>query len=103
MLTSNDRVTRKKFRDALRHGNEALSKNFPFAGFSSAFYFEFTRWPQRRPMIPSVRKFWADDTGATAIEYRSIAAGISLAIRAVVNGAGARLDAGFAPLDGSLK
>jgi len=54
-------------------------------------------------MIPSVRKFWADDTGATAIEYRSIAAGISLAVRAVVNGAGARLDAGFVPLDSSLK
>jgi len=51
-------------------------------------------------MIPSVRKFWAGDTGATAIEYRSIAAGI---VMAVVNGAGARLDAGFAPLYSSLK
>jgi pilus assembly protein Flp/PilA len=100
MLTSNDRVTRKKFRCGSPHGNETLSKNFPFAGFSSAFYFEFTRRPQRRPMIPSVRKFWAGDTGATAIEYRSIAAGI---VMAVVNGAGARLDAGFAPLDSSLK
>jgi len=100
MLISNDRVTRKKFRDGLRHGNEALSKNFPFAGFSPAFYFEFTRRAQRRPMIPSVRKFWAGDTGATAIEYRSIAGGI---VMAVVNGAGARLDAGFALLDSSLK
>jgi pilus assembly protein Flp/PilA len=100
MLARNDRVTRKKSRCGSPHGNEALSKNFPFAGFSPAFYFEFTRRAQRRPMIPSVRKFWADDTGASAIEYRSIAAGI---VMAVVNGAGARLDAGFAPLDGSLK
>jgi Flp pilus assembly pilin Flp len=31
-------------------------------------------------------KFWADDSGATAIEYGLIAAGISLAIISVVNG-----------------
>jgi Flp pilus assembly pilin Flp len=31
-------------------------------------------------------KFWADESGATAIEYGLIAAGISLAIISVVNG-----------------
>jgi len=33
-------------------------------------------------------KFWSDESGATAIEYGLIAAGISLAIIAVVNGLG---------------
>ncbi|MGA3190688.1 MAG: Flp family type IVb pilin, partial [Bryobacteraceae bacterium] len=33
-------------------------------------------------------KFWADQSGATAIEYGLIAAGIALAIIAAVNGLG---------------
>jgi pilus assembly protein Flp/PilA len=35
-------------------------------------------------------KFWADQSGATAIEYGLIAAGIALAIIAAVNGLGAQ-------------
>jgi pilus assembly protein Flp/PilA len=58
---------------------------------------------QRPPMIALVRKFWADETGATAIEYGLIAAGISLAIIAVVNGIGAKLNTKFTSINTSLK
>ena len=37
-------------------------------------------------------KFLSDESGATAIEYGLIAAGISLAIIAVVNGVGTNLN-----------
>jgi pilus assembly protein Flp/PilA len=40
-------------------------------------------------------KFWRDETGATAIEYGLIAAGIALAIIAAVNGLGTRLNSKF--------
>ncbi len=50
-----------------------------------------------------VRKFWADESGATAIEYGLIAAGISLAIIAVVNGLGSTLNTKFASINTSLK
>jgi pilus assembly protein Flp/PilA len=56
-----------------------------------------------RRMIALVRKFWTDETGATAIEYGLIAAGISLAIIAVVNGIGAKLNTKFASINTSLK
>jgi pilus assembly protein Flp/PilA len=48
-------------------------------------------------------KFLRDETGATAIEYGLIAAGISLAIISVVNGMGARLNTKFTSLNNSLK
>ena len=54
-------------------------------------------------MIALVRKFWADETGATAIEYGLIAAGISLVIIAVVNGIGAKLNTKFSAINTSLK
>ena len=54
-------------------------------------------------MIALVRKFWTDETGATAIEYGLIAAGISLAIIAAVNGIGAHLNTKFASINSSLK
>jgi pilus assembly protein Flp/PilA len=47
-------------------------------------------------------RFLADETGATAIEYGLIAAGISLAIIAVVNGLGTRLSTRFASISTSL-
>jgi pilus assembly protein Flp/PilA len=50
-----------------------------------------------------VRKFWADESGATAIEYGLIAAGISLAIIAVVNGLGSTLNTKFNSINTSLK
>jgi pilus assembly protein Flp/PilA len=54
-------------------------------------------------MITLVRKFWADQTGATAIEYGLIAAGIALAIIAVVNGLGTKLETKFTAINSSLK
>jgi pilus assembly protein Flp/PilA len=50
-----------------------------------------------------VRKFWEDEIGATAIEYGLIAAGIALAIIAVVNGLGGKLNTKFASINTSLK
>lgn len=48
-------------------------------------------------------KFWADQSGATAIEYALIAAGISLAIIAAVNGLGSTLNTNFSTINTSLK
>jgi pilus assembly protein Flp/PilA len=50
-----------------------------------------------------VKKFWSDESGATAIEYGLIAAGISLAIIAVVNGLGTNLNGKFTEINTSLK
>jgi pilus assembly protein Flp/PilA len=49
------------------------------------------------------KKFLADESGATAIEYGLIAAGISLAIIAVVNGLGTNLNGKFGEINTSLK
>jgi len=50
-----------------------------------------------------LRAFLADETGATAIEYGLIAAGISLAIIAVVNGLGTKLNTKFTSINTSLQ
>ena len=54
-------------------------------------------------MTKFLSKFWADESGATAIEYGLIAAGISLAIIAVVNGLGSTLNTKFTSINTSLK
>jgi pilus assembly protein Flp/PilA len=51
----------------------------------------------------TIRRFLADESGATAIEYGLIAAGIALAIIAVVNGLGGRLNTKFTSINTSLK
>lgn len=48
-------------------------------------------------------KFLSDQSGATAIEYGLIAAGIALAIIAVVNGLGSTLNTQFTSINSSLK
>jgi pilus assembly protein Flp/PilA len=48
-------------------------------------------------------RFLADQSAATAIEYGLIAAGISLAIIAAVNGLGTNLNATFTTINNSLK
>ncbi len=50
-----------------------------------------------------VAKFLANESGATAIEYGLIAAGISLAIIAAVNSLGTALSDKFAGISSSLK
>jgi pilus assembly protein Flp/PilA len=50
-----------------------------------------------------VSRFVKDESGATAIEYGLIAAGISVAIIAVVNGLGTKLNASFTSVSSQLK
>ena len=47
-------------------------------------------------------RFMQDDSGATAIEYGLISAGISVAIIAVVNGLGTKLEGTFSYISGQL-
>jgi pilus assembly protein Flp/PilA len=54
-------------------------------------------------MKRSFVKFLSDESGATAIEYGLIAAGIALAIIAVVNGLGTNLNGVFTSVSTSLK
>jgi len=49
-----------------------------------------------------VLRFLKDNSGATAIEYGLIAAGISVAIIAVVNGLGTKLNATFTSVSTQL-
>jgi len=48
-------------------------------------------------------RFLKDESGATAIEYALIAAGIALAIIAAVNGLGTTLNTNFTSINTSLK
>jgi pilus assembly protein Flp/PilA len=50
-----------------------------------------------------IARFVKDESGATAIEYGLIAAGISLAIIAIVNGLGGTLNSKFTSINASLK
>jgi pilus assembly protein Flp/PilA len=48
-------------------------------------------------------RFVRDESGATAIEYGLIAAGISVAIIAVVNSIGGKLNTNFGQINSQLK
>lgn len=50
-----------------------------------------------------LQDFIADETGATAIEYGLIAAGIAIAIITAVKGVGSKLSSNFATISTSLK
>jgi pilus assembly protein Flp/PilA len=50
-----------------------------------------------------ISRFLRDDTGATAIEYGLIAAGISVAIIATVLGVGSKLDSTFTAVKNNLQ
>jgi pilus assembly protein Flp/PilA len=54
-------------------------------------------------MTNLVKRFAKDESGATAIEYGLIAAGISVAIIAVVQGVGTNLKATFTSVQTALK
>jgi len=49
-----------------------------------------------------LRALLKDESGATAIEYGLIAAGIAVAVIAVVNGLGSRLNTKFASISTQL-
>ena len=50
-----------------------------------------------------ISKFFKDESGATAIEYGLIAAGIAIAIITAVNGVGTSLSTTFTNISSSLK
>ena len=54
-------------------------------------------------MSITLKRFLADEQEATAIEYGLIAAGISIAIVAVVQGVGSKLNTTFTSVQTALK
>ncbi|WYB09238.1 Flp family type IVb pilin [Bradyrhizobium sp. A11] len=54
-------------------------------------------------MKSMIQKFWSDESGATAIEYGLIAAGIALAIITVVNSLGSTMNDKFTTISTNLK
>jgi len=54
-------------------------------------------------MVRIFRRFLSDRRGATAIEYGLIAAGIAVAIIAVVAGLGTQLNTTFSSISSALK
>jgi pilus assembly protein Flp/PilA len=76
----------------VRHANAAEAKRC----FDSTHHME-------PPMKNLIARFVKDESGATAIEYGLIAAGISLAIIAAVNSLGTALSSKFASISSSLK
>jgi pilus assembly protein Flp/PilA len=60
--------------------------------------------PRSEPAMTSIIKsFFKDESGATAIEYGLIAAGIAIAIITAVNGLGTQLSTNFVTISTSLK
>jgi pilus assembly protein Flp/PilA len=54
-------------------------------------------------MRKAMQRFFRDESGATAIEYGLIAAGISIAIIAAVQGLGSKLNTTFTSVQTALK
>ena len=54
-------------------------------------------------MTNLVKRFAKDESGATAVEYGLVAAGISVAIIAVMQGLGAKLNTTFSSVQGGFK
>jgi pilus assembly protein Flp/PilA len=84
-------------RGALHTGGTSNASNFVVA-IHRALKSALENWHMK-----AFRKFLADETGATAIEYGLIAAGISLAIIAAVNGLGTNVKTKFTSINTSLK
>ena len=49
-----------------------------------------------------VKRFWTNESGATAIEYGLIAAGIAVAIITVLKGVGSKLKTTFTSVQNAL-
>jgi pilus assembly protein Flp/PilA len=67
---------------------------------------QFVQATRRRPwetVMSKLMRFFRDESGATAIEYGLIAAGISVAIFTVVNTLGSQLKATFTTLTSDLQ
>jgi len=64
---------------------------------------ELAKRDGRPSMVNEFRRFMQDQSGATAIEYGLVAAGIALAILPVITGIGTRLKSTFTVLQTSIK
>jgi pilus assembly protein Flp/PilA len=60
-------------------------------------------WDKEFAMKNLISSFLKDETAATAIEYGLIAAGISIAIIAIVNGLGSTLNSKFTSINTQLR
>jgi pilus assembly protein Flp/PilA len=78
-----------------------IGTNFPIC--SGLFYEGSKATRYNATMILKLRAFLQNESGATAIEYRLIAAGISVVIIAVVNGIGTKLNRKFTSISTQLK
>ncbi len=61
-----------------------------------------TAGAKREIVMTLIQKFIRNESGATAIEYGLIAAGISVAIIAVVQGLGSKLNSTFTSVQNAL-
>ena len=84
--------------DTVRHGSEEPGGN-PVSWISSDSHVWILGATQMKNLFV---RFVKNESGATAIEYGLIAAGISVAIIAVVNGLGTQLNATFTSVKSSL-
>jgi pilus assembly protein Flp/PilA len=97
-----DQNIRKTFGDRINRGLEVKSYIILPEGVHSILH--SAKWMVEGSIMKHlVLRFWRDQSGATAIEYGLIAAGISLAIIAVVNGLGSNLSSKFDSINSSLK
>ena len=85
--------------DTVQHGSEEPGGN-PVSWISSDSHVWILGATQMKNLFA---RFVKNESGATAIEYGLIAAGISVAIIAVVNGLGTQLNATFTSISTQLK
>jgi pilus assembly protein Flp/PilA len=85
--------------DTVRHGSEGPGGN-PVSWISSDSHVWILGATQMKNLFV---RFVKNESGATAIEYGLIAAGISVAIIAVVNGLGTKLNDKFTSISTQLK
>ena len=82
----------------MRHGSGSVGDN----GFRDTA--QTATWTLMELIMTTlVQRFLKDESGATAIEYGLIAAGISVAIIAVVQGLGSKLNTTFTSVQTALK
>jgi pilus assembly protein Flp/PilA len=69
----------------------------------AGIHLEYSDLPAHVAFMKTIRRFLADETGATAIEYGLIAAGISVVIITVVKGGGTNLKTTIGSVSTELK
>jgi pilus assembly protein Flp/PilA len=76
---------------------------YPFGTSSPIGFGRVRAKPRRAVMHRTLVRFWRDRSGATAIEYGLIGAGISITIVAVVGTIGTQLNTTFSSVSTQLK